>query len=80
MDDEAKLKQLNKNFLTDLKTHSIELCLSHKRDFIKCMSESMFNHCGKYMDQFRSCADKAFEELKEENKEILEFKIDSDAS
>ena len=75
MGDEAKLKKLKQAYLDDLHLHAGKLCLSHKKKFAKCMSESVFNYCGVHLREFTACAKKTFEELKEENKEILEFKI-----
>lgn len=79
MGDERKLEKLKRDFLGDLKVHSFKLCLSHKSNYMKCKSESMLNHCGKFLEDFDECAKRMYEELKEENKEILEFKINPDS-
>lgn len=79
MGDEKKLEKLKRDFLIDLKIQSKKLCLSHKNNYRKCMSESMFNHCGKFLEDFDECAKRMFEELKEENKGILKFKINPDS-
>ena len=79
MGDEIKLERLKRDFLVDLKIQSSKLCYAHKKDYMKCLSESMFNRCEKFMKEFEDCAKRTFEELKEENKELFGFKINPDS-
>ena len=76
MGDEAKLKQLKNRFLQDLEKEAASSCVDLQVQFMKCINESMFNRCWNLKVKFQDCAKERFEQLKTENKDILEFQID----
>lgn len=75
---EKKLKKLKTDFLKELKSEAVLSCAHYRIQYSKCCGESLFNRCNKYMKSFVECAENRYKELLEENKEILEFKIDPD--
>ena len=72
---EVKLNKLKNEYLRELRSEAVYHCLNHRLEYSKCIKESFFNRCNKYLKAFQVCADSRYTELKEENKEILEFKI-----
>jgi len=78
MGDETKLEQLKSKFLEDLEKEALGSCSELQLQFIKCLNESIFNQCWHLQVKFQDCAKKRLEELKAENKEILEFKIETE--
>ena len=75
MEDEKHLLRLKQNFIDSLKVDAKRDCEEDLRRWLRCTKTSFMSLCINEKQKFNACWNKRLEELKEENKELLEFKI-----
>ena len=78
MGDEKKLSKLKNEFVHSIKKQSHNDCLDLHLKSLKCLKDTWFGvSCLEEQQAFYDCYKKRLNELHEENKEILEFQINS---
>lgn len=75
MEHDKKLNKLKKDFIQSLKAEAYNECVDLRLKAASCWKAAWFSPCFSEFKAFYDCYSKRFDELKEENKELLEFKI-----
>ena len=75
MGDARKIHSLKRDLLEHLKREANSECSELHLNYIKCLRKLDLFLCSKQGKLFFSCWTKRFEELKAENKDVLDFEI-----
>ena len=75
MEHDKKLNKLKKEFIQSLKAEAYNECVDLRLKAASCLKAAWFSPCFKEFKAFYDCYSKRLDELKEENKELLEFRI-----
>ena len=75
-EEKEKLGSLKLNFLKTLKRQAVDDCIDARLVLLKCSKAGWFyTSCKEEHEAVEKCVRERFEALKEENKKLLEFKI-----